>query len=403
MIMFHRIEEAIQDLQQGKVIIVVDDEDRENEGDFVALTEYITPETINFMVTHGRGLVCAPITAKLAQHLNLSPMTNQNTDPYGTAFTTSIDHITTTTGISAFERADTLLALTKSTTKEADFKQPGHIFPLIAQDGGVLKRPGHTEAAVDLATLSGVFPSGVICEILKEDGRMARVPDLQKVAEEFNLKIITIKDLITFRKQHDCIIKQEVKTKLATKYGAFKVVGYSNLLDEKEHLALVKGDLQTDQPILTRIHSECLTGDVFGSHRCDCGDQLEKAMQLIQQKGQGVILYMRQEGRDIGLFNKLRAYELQDQGLDTVEANAALGFPEDLREYYISAQMLRDLGVEQVELLTNNPRKVSELEKYRIHVSKRTGLQTEMYPENAHYLQTKRAKLGHFLTLEGVH
>lgn len=397
--MFHTIDEALVDLQAGKVIIVVDDEDRENEGDFVALSEKITAETINFMITHGRGLVCASITNSLANELALPLMTEKNTDPYGTAFAVSIDHHKTTTGISAEERAMTIHALTNGAVAN-DFKRPGHVFPLIAKDNGVLVRPGHTEASVDLARLAGAFPSGVICEITKRDGTMARVPALKNIAEKFGLKMITIKDLIEYRKRNDPVIRREVATDLPTKYGMFRMIGYSNALDNKEHLALVKGHIDGSTPVLTRIHSECLTGDIFHSLRCDCGPQLNHALEMMKERGSGILLYMRQEGRGIGLFNKMRAYELQDEGLDTVEANVALGFPDDMREYFISAQILQDLGVTAIELLTNNPEKIKAMEKYDITVTRRVTLQTGETAENSSYLQTKREKMGHLLTVE---
>lgn len=396
--MFHTIEEAIADLREGKVIIVIDDEDRENEGDFVALSEKITPEIINFMITHGKGLVCTSITSQLARKLEFPLMTNHNTDPYSTAFTVSIDHADTTTGISAYERALTIKALTKETVKKSEFKQPGHVFPLIAKTGGVLTRPGHTEASIDLAKLSGFFPSGVICEIVKEDGTMARVPDLQEVARTFDLKIITIKDLIAYRKKHDIKVTREAETMLATNFGEFKMIGYSNNLDQKEHLALIKGELDSNNSVLTRVHSECLTGDVFNSLRCDCGPQLEKALQIIEERGSGIVIYMRQEGRGIGLFNKLRAYQLQDEGLDTVEANHKLGFKDDLREYEISAEILKDLQVNEVELLTNNPEKIDALKACQIKV-KRVPIEVKARKENNKYLQTKKEKMGHLLNL----
>lgn len=398
--MFNTVEEALHDLQQGKVIIVVDDEDRENEGDFVALSDRITPDTINFMITHGKGLVCTTITETVAKKLDLPLMTRQNTDPYSTAFTISIDHMETTTGISAHERAFTIKSLTEDTVLATDFKQPGHVFPLIAKAGGVLKRPGHTEASVDLARMSGAFPSGTICEIVKEDGTMARVADLKKIADTFNLKFITIKDLIAYRKKHEVAVKREAETTLATRYGTFKMIGYSNNLDDKEHLALVKGDITSTDSVLTRIHSECLTGDVFGSYRCDCGPQLEKAMEMIESKGSGMIIYMRQEGRGIGLFNKLRAYQLQDEGLDTVEANHALGFPDDLREYEISAAILNDLQVNDVALLTNNPEKINALTSCAIHVTNRVPIEIDACKENHAYLKTKKEKMGHMLHLQ---
>ncbi|MBO1001409.1 bifunctional 3,4-dihydroxy-2-butanone-4-phosphate synthase/GTP cyclohydrolase II [Pseudogracilibacillus auburnensis] len=396
--MFHTIEEAIADLQQGKIIIVVDDEDRENEGDFVALSEKITPETINFMITHGKGLVCTSITPQLAEKLELPLMTARNTDPYSTAFTVSIDHKDTTTGISAFERALTIKALTKKSVTKSEFKQPGHVFPLIAKAGGVLERPGHTEASTDLALLSGAFPSGVICEIVKEDGSMARILDLQKIAQTFKMKMITIEDLVAYRKKHETRVVREAETTLATKFGEFRIIGYSNNLDDKEHLALVKGEVDHNEAVLTRIHSECLTGDIFHSLRCDCGPQLESALEMINDHGSGVLVYMRQEGRGIGLFNKLRAYELQDTGLDTVEANHALGFSDDLREYGISAAILKDLQVREVELVTNNPRKIAALESNEVKVVKRVPIEIAAHDENYRYLATKKQKLGHLLT-----
>ncbi|QZT33151.1 bifunctional 3,4-dihydroxy-2-butanone-4-phosphate synthase/GTP cyclohydrolase II [Caldalkalibacillus thermarum TA2.A1] len=398
--MFDPIEEAIYELMQGRVIIVVDDEDRENEGDFVALAEKCTPEIINFMITHGRGLVCVPITEQRARELDLHPMVDHNTDPHGTAFTVSVDYKTTTTGISAHERSDTIRALIDPKAKKTDFKRPGHIFPLIAKEGGVLRRAGHTEAAVDLARMCGAYPAGIICEIMNEDGSMARVPQLRKIADQFDLKMITIKDLIKYRNKKDTLIKREVEVDLPTEYGRFKVIAYSNVVDNKEHLALVKGPINPDRPTLVRVHSECLTGDVFGSHRCDCGPQLHAALKQIEAEGNGVLLYMRQEGRGIGLINKLKAYTLQDKGLDTVEANQKLGFAPDLRDYGIGAQILKDIGVRKMRLLTNNPRKIAGLEGYDLEIVERVPIQTEIHQENRRYLETKKSKLGHLLHMD---
>jgi len=394
---FNTIDEALTDLKEGKVIIVCDDEDRENEGDFIALAEKATPTVINFMATHGRGLVCVPIEEDLAQKLDLIPMVSKNSDPHGTAFTVSIDHKFSTTGISAFERSATILSLLDPESKGADFKRPGHIFPLIAKKGGVLRRTGHTEAAVDLARLCGAKPAGVICEIMNEDGTMARVPQLRKIADELDVKMITIKDLIEYRNKKDNLIKREVEINLPTEFGSFKAVGYSNLVDDKEHVALVKGEINPETPVLVRVHSECLTGDVFGSYRCDCGPQLHAALNQINQAGNGVLLYMRQEGRGIGLLNKLKAYKLQEEGYDTVEANEKLGFGADLREYGIGAQILKDLGIKKMLLLTNNPRKIKGLKGYDLEVVERVPLQMEIRKENANYLRTKHDKLGHLL------
>ncbi len=393
--MFDSIEEAIEDLREGKAVIVVDDENRENEGDFVALGEKATPEMINFMAKEGRGLICAPITKEKADQLQLNMMADVNTDSHGTAFTVSIDHVETTTGISADERSRTIMRLAEDDVVPTEFKRPGHIFPLIAKNGGVLRRAGHTEAAIDLAKIAGAKPVGAICEIMNEDGTMARVPELRKLADEKGLKLITIEDLIKYRRKHEKLISREVEINLPTSFGDFNTIAYTNVLDGREHLALVKGEINPHEPTLVRVHSECLTGDVFGSHRCDCGPQLEAALKQIEEEGKGVLLYMRQEGRGIGLLNKLKAYKLQEEGYDTVEANHKLGFPADLRDYGLGAQILEDVGVRKMRLLTNNPRKIKGLHGYELELVERVPLKMESNDHNEKYLQTKRDKLGH--------
>lgn len=402
-IKFDRIEDAIYDLILGKMIIVVDDDDRENEGDLVALAEKATPEVINFMAKEGRGLICAPITEERAQELQLPPMVNKNTDYHGTAFTVSIDHVDTTTGISAYERSRTVQALLDPKAEPQDFRRPGHIFPLIARKGGVLRRAGHTEAAIDLARMCGAYPAAVICEIMKEDGTMARVPDLIEFARKHELKLISIRDLIHYRNEKENLVKREVEVRMPTDYGVFQAIAYTNQIDDKEHVALVKGKIDPAKPTLVRVHSECLTGDVFHSQRCDCGPQLAAALKQINDHGSGVLLYMRQEGRGIGLLNKLKAYKLQEQGLDTVDANLKLGFKPDLRDYGIGAQILKDLGVRKMKLLTNNPRKIKGLEGYGLEVVDRIPIQMEENEVNSRYLHTKKDKLGHMLTFPTRH
>ncbi|MBA4304357.1 MAG: bifunctional 3,4-dihydroxy-2-butanone-4-phosphate synthase/GTP cyclohydrolase II [Sphingobacteriaceae bacterium] len=391
------IEAAIDDIRKGKIIIVVDDEDRENEGDFLAAAECVTSEMVNFMATHGRGLICAPIIDDRCEELGLDLMVGKNTTLHETPFTVSIDYLGKgcTTGISAYDRAVTIRALVDPETKPEDFGKPGHIFPLKARKGGVLRRSGHTEAAIDFARLAGFAPVGLICEIMNEDGSMARLPDLKRVAERFDMKLVSIKDLIEYRLQKESLIRREIAVEMPTAWGDFQLVAFRQINNEQEHLALIKGQWDENEAILTRVHSSCMTGDIFGSCRCDCGEQLHEAMRMVEQAGKGVIVYMNQEGRGIGLLNKLKAYKLQEQGMDTVQANLALGFKMDERDYGIGAQILRNLGVRKMRLMSNNPTKRAGLIGYGLEVVEHVGIEIEANKHNKSYLLTKRDKMGH--------
>jgi 3,4-dihydroxy 2-butanone 4-phosphate synthase/GTP cyclohydrolase II len=401
---FAAIPDAIEAIRDGKIVLVVDDADRENEGDFIMAAERCTPEAVNFMVTHGRGIVCLPVSGRRLDELGIGQMVGEEPDGTGTAFTVSIDYRPqVTTGTSAYDRAATARAITDPAVRAEDFQRPGHIFPLRAKDGGVLRRAGHTEAAVDLATLGGLFPAGVICEVMNEDGTMARLPELVEVARRHDLLLISIADLIAHRRRHEVLVGRVAEAKIPTRHGEFRSIAYESTVDGRAHIALVLGEIGDGADVLTRVHSECLTGDVFGSLRCDCGEQLDRAMELIGREGRGVVLYVRgHEGRAIGITHKLRAYELQDRGRDTVEANLELGFQADQRDYGIGAQILYDLGVRSMRLLTNNPGKRAGLEGYGLRISERIPLQTEPTAQNVGYLRAKQEKLGHLLDLPEV-
>lgn len=398
---FNTIDEAVDEIRNGKIVIVVDDDDRENEGDFVCAAEFVDASVINFLARNGRGIICAPIETSRAKEFGLDLMVDSNTSLHETPFTVSIDYVHgTTTGVSAADRAATVRSLMDSNTKPSDLARPGHVFPLRALEGGVLRRAGHTEAVVDLCKLAGLYPAGVLCEIMNDDGTMARVPDLLKIARHYHLKIVTVKDLIEYRMMREKLVQRLVTTNLPTKYGIFQIYLYRSETDNKDHIALVKGEIRPDAPVLVRVHSECLTGDLFGSLRCDCNEQLIAAILMVEKAGSGIVLYMRQEGRGIGLVNKLKAYKLQDEGLDTVEANEKLGFRPDLRDYGIGAQILRDLGVKKIRLLTNNPKKVVGLHGYGLEIVERVPLEMDANEVNERYLRTKRDKMGHLILVD---
>ena len=397
MYQFNTVEEALEELRNGKIILVTDDPDRENEGDFICAAEFATTKNINFMATYGKGLICMPMSKEYVEKLRIPQMVTNNTDNHETAFTVSIDGVDTTTGISAAERSMTAMKCFDEKAKPEDFRRPGHMFPLLAKDNGVLERNGHTEATVDLCRLAGLKECGLCCEIMGEDGTMMRTKELVQLAKDMNIKMISIKDLQHYRKVHEKLVDRVTVTKMPTKYGEFTAYGYVNKLNGEHHIALVKGDIGDGKDVLCRVHSECLTGDTFGSLRCDCGQQFAAAMTQIEKEGRGILLYMRQEGRGIGLINKLKAYELQEKGMDTLEANLALGFKGDEREYYIGAQILRDLGVKDLNLLTNNPDKVYQLEEFGMEISKRVPIQMDATEYDLYYLKTKQFKMGHIL------